>query len=115
MASESDTPGDPIASDLIRDDTSFADIVIQFVEGLSGRLETMDKALGSSNFEALRTAAHQLKGSGGGYGYPVLSERAAMLEKHAKMRVIEDCQRALDELKSICGRVVIGTGWQDGD
>ncbi len=115
MADEDNAPVDPIGSDLIREDASFADIVVQFVEGLSSRLETMGKALGASDFEALRTAAHQLKGSGGGYGYPTLSERAAMLEKHAKTCAIDDCQQALNELKSLCERVVVDTDDLDSD
>ena len=38
--------------------------------------------------------------------YPILTERAAKLERHAKNRALEACTQALDELKSTCGRVV---------
>jgi HPt (histidine-containing phosphotransfer) domain-containing protein len=96
----------PIRSHLLRKDASFADIVTQFVDGLSGRVSRMEDAIRAADFEALRAAAHQLKGCGGGYGFPILTEQAAELEQHAKNRALEECLEALDILKSICGRVV---------
>lgn len=102
-------PDDPIGSELMRDDPSYADIVVQFVEGLSHRLATMEEALNTSDFQALRVAAHQLKGSGGGYGYPVLTERAAELEQHAKDSLSDQCGKELEELKQLCARVVVST------
>jgi len=99
----------PIGSELVRDDPSFGDIVLQFVDGLKDRLNSMENALRAADFEKLRVAAHQLKGSGGGYGYPVLTENAAVLEKHAKNQALNDCAQTLNELQSICSRVVVDT------
>lgn len=107
MIDKQRTTDDPIASELMRDDPSYADIVVQFVEGLSNRLATMEEALNISDFQALRVAAHQLKGSGGGYGYPVLTERAAELERHAKESLSDRCGKELEELKQLCARVVV--------
>jgi HPt (histidine-containing phosphotransfer) domain-containing protein len=98
---------DPIGSELVEEDASFADIVIQFVDGLAGRLETMENALRGANFEALRAAAHQLKGSGGGYGYPILTELAAKLEAQAKARAYEGCVAELNQLRNTAKRVVV--------
>lgn len=98
---------DPIASELVQEDASFADIVVQFVEGLDARLAKMHDAIEKSDFEALRGAAHQLKGSGGGYGYPILTELAAELERFAQSEVLDDCKTALDELKNTCSCVVV--------
>ncbi len=97
----------PIGSELIEEDPSFADIVVQFVEGLGGRLEAMEQALRVADFDALRTAAHQLKGSGGGYGYPLLTAEAATLELFAKDGMLDDCASALASLKELCTRVVV--------
>ncbi len=100
-------PGDVIGSELVREDASFADIVTQFVAGLDDRLRRMDDAVRAADFDALRVAAHQLKGSGGGYGYPILTERAAQLERHAKDRTLDECIASVEELKAICKRVVV--------
>lgn len=101
------TPPEPIRSELVEEDASFADIVLEFVEGLSERIRVMDNAVRVGDFEALQMAAHRLKGSGGGFGYPILSERAAELEKRAKAHLLEDCTEALTSLKSVCDRVVV--------
>ena len=98
---------DPIGSDLVREDPSYSDIVVQFVEGLQHRLSTMENAVKSADYDALRVAAHQLKGSGGGYGYPILTERAAELEQHARESQLDDCAEEIEELKRICGRIVV--------
>lgn len=108
MTPENPTPKDPIPSDLVRSDPSFADIVLEFVNGLFARLNQMEDALRNSDFEALRVAAHQLKGSGGGYGYPLLSERATELENYAKMEAIDDCLDAVSQIKELSSRVVVG-------
>ena len=107
MTDDKPMPEDPIESDLLKEDPSYADIVVQFVEGLTNRLDTMKEALATSDFDALRVAAHQLKGSGGGYGYPVLTERAAELEQHARASLIEECSQEFEELKQLCARVVV--------
>jgi len=58
-----------------------------------------------ADFEGLQIAAHQLKGSGGGYGYDELTECAAKLEAHARSRELEGCVSALDELRDLTRRV----------
>ncbi len=107
MASEKPNPDDPIGSNLIREDASLAGIVKWFVEGIADRLTAMEEALHESDFDALRIAAHQLKGTGGGYGYPLLTERAAELEQHARDAVLEDCKKAFEELKRLCAQIVV--------
>lgn len=101
------SPNDPIPSDLVRDDPSFADLVLDFVNGLSQRLETMEDAMHTKDLESLRRAAHQLKGSGGGYGYPVLTQHAGELEQSAKAGALEACTTELAELQSLCKRIVV--------
>jgi len=108
MSEQPPNPDGRIGSDLVKQDASFADIVVQFVDGLGDRLAKMTDALDSTDFDALRMAAHQLKGSGGGYGYPMLTERAAKLERFAKDQSLEECVTSLTELKELCSRVVVG-------
>lgn len=108
VTDDQNPPEDPIGSDLVRDDPSFVDIVVGFVEGLGDRVTTMQNALQGNDFDALRTAAHQLKGSGGGYGYPVLTEEARKLEQLAKGQMLDECTNKLEELRQICERVVVG-------
>jgi HPt (histidine-containing phosphotransfer) domain-containing protein len=106
MSSDPQDPRDPIESELLREDSSFADTVAQFVEGLQGQLASIEEAINAADFDSLQTSAHHLKGSGGGHGYPILSRQAAELEDRAKNRVLNDCIAAFEELRKLCERVV---------
>ncbi len=106
MAGQQDGPIDPIGSDLLRDDSTLEQIVTAFVDGMGDRLAAMEEAVRQSDFDTLRVAAHQLKGSGGGYGYSVLTDRAAELEKLARDKSVGGCLEAFDELKQLCARIV---------
>jgi len=97
----------PIVSELARQDPEFADIVIEFVATLATRLESMEQAIIAQDFDALRTAAHQLKGSAGGYGYPSLTDVAGVLEGEAKTQQLKECDKTLAELKEMISRVVV--------
>lgn len=107
MADSGSQPANPIESQLAREDPSYADLVLEFLDDITGRMDEMDQAIKAGDFDALSIVAHQLKGSGGGYGYPELSERAAELERQAKTEALDDCAKALDELKDLCGRLVV--------
>ena len=107
MTDEQKPPDDPIESELLRDDPSFADIVIPFVQGLAERIRVMEDSIRAADFDALKVAAHQLKGSGGGYGYPQLTERAAQLEQSARQAAVDSCTKDLTELKDLIARIVV--------
>ena len=107
MADRNQIPDGDIGSELVREDAASAEIVTQFVAGLSERVARMEEAMRAADFDALRVAAHQLKGSGGGYGYPILTERATQLEKYARNHALDQCADALAELQEICRRVVV--------
>jgi HPt (histidine-containing phosphotransfer) domain-containing protein len=44
----------------------------------------MESLLRENDLAALRQAVHQLKGAGGGYGFPQITERAAQAEEQIK-------------------------------
>ncbi|MEK6677479.1 MAG: Hpt domain-containing protein [Planctomycetota bacterium] len=107
MAHDNVVPDGPIASTLVLEDPSFTDLVEQFIDALPERIANMIRATRAADFDALRVAAHQLKGSGGGYGYSVLTECAAKLEGSAKKQAMDDCIKSLEELQNLCARVVV--------
>ena len=109
MSDNSEIPDGPIGSDLLREDASYAELVTEFVDALGEKVKQMEGAIRTADFEALREAAHQLKGSGGGYGYPILTDRAALLEQHAIGAAVDECFDAFAELKDICARIVVST------
>ena len=61
-----------------------AKLLEKFVERLPERVATMESLLRENDLAALRQAVHQLKGAGGGYGFPQITERATMAEEQIK-------------------------------
>ena len=66
------------------DDPDMAEILQGFVGRLAGQLDAMRQALADGQHEELRRLAHKLKGAGGSYGYPSLTEACRLLEDAAK-------------------------------
>ncbi len=96
-----------IPSELVAQDEGFADLVEEFVNGLPVHVGKIEAALHGQDFDALQSYAHQLKGSGGGYGYPDLTTVAADLERQAADGQVQACQAGVEELKSLLPRLVI--------
>ncbi len=98
----------PITSELVADDPSFADLVAEFIDGLDARAKALQEAIDAQALDTVQALAHQLKGVGGGYGYPALSRTAAELEQRVQADDIERCKESLNELHSLLGRIEVG-------
>lgn len=72
----------PMVSELAGD-ADLADILELFVAELPKRVRAVEEALDAANFGEVQRMAHQLKGSAGGYGFPIISDVARILENHA--------------------------------
>ena len=68
----------------------------------------MQQALANADFETLQRLAHQLKGVGGSYGYPEVTDAAKTLEDAAKARDPEAAGLALASLAQLCRAVIAG-------
>jgi HPt (histidine-containing phosphotransfer) domain-containing protein len=74
---------DPIRSSY-QDDPDMMEIVREFVSELPERAVALEECVESGDLAKLQTLAHQLKGAGGGYGFPQITEAAARLESDVK-------------------------------
>ncbi len=106
-----------------RGDPDMVEMVELFVNELPERIKAMQEAATENNFDALKRHAHQLKGAGGGYGFPMLSTVAGALEDAITRsgiettsasrspqatpdeQVLTKIRQDLDELLLLCGRV----------
>ncbi len=70
--------------------------------------------LKGGDYESLRRLAHQMKGAGGSYGYPMLTEAAKELEEAAIASDVEAGTTALDKLEVLCQAVARGRNVQIG-
>ncbi len=73
----------PLISDLASD-PDMAELVEMFVADLHERIACLQKAISEQDLEQLKTLAHQLKGSAGGYGFTPITDASAELEQTIK-------------------------------
>jgi len=58
-------------------------VVPRFLANCQKRIDSMRTALQEHDLIQVRVAGHHLKGAGGGYGFPVITEFGARIEKAA--------------------------------
>ena len=90
-----------LVSQLVIDDPEMINIVTEFVGDLPARIAEMQNAHRELDWEMLRTCAHRLKGAGGSYGYPMLSEIGALLERGFIQRRDEQFSDLVSQLQRL--------------
>jgi CheY-like chemotaxis protein len=89
--------------DSVRDsdeDAEIAHLITQFLDGLSGRRAQMEAALAGADRETMKTEAHQIKGTAGAMGYPLMTRQAGILEDLLKVTE-PDWDRVRSELGAL--------------
>lgn len=88
------------------DERDMVEIIELFVGELPERVRTLTRCLEEQRMEDLAMLAHQLKGAGGGYGFPTLGVAAAYLESELKKGVADPdtIRHLLDKLVDLCNR-----------
>ncbi len=89
-------------------DVDLAEVIDQFVAYLPDRVEQMRAAVANGCFQELRRLAHQLKGTGGSYGYPALTDVGKRLEDAGGACDTEGAALVLKELAELAQSVVAG-------
>lgn len=100
---------EPIVSELA-DDPEMADLLREFVQDLALKCANIREALQTNDLVMLRRMGHQLKGSGGGYGYSSLSAAGGALENEANRatQVTDGLHTVAAELIQLCERIKAG-------
>jgi HPt (histidine-containing phosphotransfer) domain-containing protein len=84
-------------------DPDMVELVELLVQELPKRAAALETCLAQDDYEQLARLTHQLKGAAGGYGFPAITEKAAVVEQQASDRVaIEELSSALRELTGMC-------------
>ncbi|MCD4728391.1 MAG: PAS domain S-box protein [Pirellulales bacterium] len=97
----------PLAS-LYADDPDVAGILDGFVEGLDDQLTEMRRAFSDERYDDLKRYAHRLKGAGGSYGYPTLTDAGKKLENAVSAHDREAADRAFEEVAGLCRAIKEG-------
>ena len=82
-------------------------LIPRYMERRHKEVEAFRTQLAAGDFEALRIGGHSLKGSGGGYGFPLLTTLGATIETAAKTKDVVTIDAALVEYASYIQRVEV--------
>lgn len=102
-------PQGPLLSEFAGD-ADMAELIDYFISELQERVDSLAEAWREHDVRRLRTLAHQLKGAAGGYGFPIITERAAELESALQCDGMEPeslCAK-LESLLNVCRRATQG-------
>ena len=99
--------GGKLISMLPMDDADFRDIVLQFIVRLAEKLIEMRTALATKDLSELAMLAHWLKGTGGGSGFPILTETAVQLEHFAKEGRFEEAEATVSRIEQIVPTIAL--------
>lgn len=98
---------DPIQSPLM-DDPALAEIVLLFTNELGKKCANIEDALDKQDWDVLRDIFHQLKGSGGGIGFPMVTEIAAKIGIEIREQKYHLMRESIKEFYLICDRINAG-------
>jgi HPt (histidine-containing phosphotransfer) domain-containing protein len=95
----------PIRS-VFEDDPDMLEIIREFATELPQRANEIEGLLAGNHRAKLQTAAHQLKGAGGGYGFQPITDSAGLLEhalKHGQAESVikERCSELCEILRAV--------------
>ena len=81
-------------------------VVQQFVNKLSGEIDTLNTAVDASDFETVATQAHWLKGAAGTVGYDAFTKPSELLEQAAKSKDKDTTLTLSTQINTLCQNIV---------
>lgn len=90
------------------DDPDVAGILEGFINGLDEQLSDMGNAFTDGRFDDLKRFAHRLKGAGGSYGYPSLTDACKILEDAALAKDHDMAENMLKKVADLCRAIKEG-------
>ncbi|MDZ4797354.1 MAG: response regulator [Bryobacteraceae bacterium] len=91
-------------------DPALADVVPEYLARRRRDVPAILTSLGFADYDSIRVLGHNMKGSGGGYGFPVLSEIGARIEKAALARDPAAVRGQINELALYLDTLNRGSG-----
>ena len=92
---------------VIHIDSDLEDLIPGFLENRQKDMQSLERALQENDFEKLRSVGHNLKGVGGGYGFPDMSKMGAEIEEGAKESNMEKVSENVQKLSHYLSNIEI--------
>ena len=81
------------------DDDEWAEMQEMYINYTFKELNTIKENMGSPSFDTLQTFGHNIKGSGGMYGFNEITNMGAEIESASKQENLEEIKSNLDKLE----------------
>ncbi len=95
----------PALRSTLTGDDGLMQLIAEFVATLPDRAAALERTMADGDVGTVARLAHQLKGTGGGYGFAPISEAAARLERSARDGADADAIRSgVAEVTALCRR-----------
>ena len=91
----------PLRSEIAADEVEITSLLNGFIADLPNQVSRLLKLSAESDLAALREVAHQMKGTGGMYGFAPITEAAETLEQ--QLDSTDDIQKVQEEIRRLIG------------
>ena len=88
-----------LTSSLLEGDSSAIELIKRFVNNFSGSLEKIEQFMDDKDWENLSEIFHQIKGTGGNFGYNDVYLIAKKMESYAKEKNMDELKKLFSELQ----------------
>ena len=88
-------------------DSELRELIPGYLDNRRSDITIMTGAVDKDDFETVRVLGHDMKGSGGGYGFDAITDIGQTLERAAKDQNKTEIQRLAQELADYLERVQI--------
>jgi len=80
-------------------ETEIMELIPTFIDNRRKDIIAIKEAIKSNDYETIRMLGHNMKGSGGGYGFNYISEIGKALQEAAESKNIQEANKWVDELE----------------
>ncbi|MEJ2181141.1 MAG: ATP-binding protein, partial [Gammaproteobacteria bacterium] len=95
-------------SNVLEEDSDYKDLVDVFIKNLKSTRNKLDVAFHEQEWQLLAEMIHQLKGLGGGYGYPDITQMAGKIEFQLISNNYSEVSLLLNNMYELFDRAIMG-------
>jgi HPt (histidine-containing phosphotransfer) domain-containing protein len=98
-----------LTSDLLAEDPDLIDLIDKFMTRLPDMQSAINQSYNDKQWEEFSGLIHQMKGVGGGYGYPMLTDLCAEIEEQLRNQSMDNVAKLIVEFNELAEQILAGS------